>query len=249
MNIVVAMKQVPDLVEDLVVDENGTTLDPDEVEYRLNEFDDHALEEGLLLKERVGGALTVVALDGDGVDKVLFTALAKGADRAVKIEGDPEEIEGNFALAAVFAQVVAELPCDLLLTGVQGCDDRDGHLGPLLAAMLKLPCASVVTEVDVSGGVVRFLKEYSGGVVGRFEADLPAVLGVQAARQSPRYVPVSKVRQVQKSATIETTEPDDEATGLSTVTWMAPPETGEGATMLDGVEELIELLESKGVLS
>ena len=84
MNIIVATKMVPDLVEDLVVDDDGTALDPDEIDVKLNEFDDQALEEALLLAEAGGHSVTVVALDGEGVDKVLFTALAKGAAKAAK---------------------------------------------------------------------------------------------------------------------------------------------------------------------
>ena len=135
MRIIVPTKRVPDLVEELIVDDDGTALDPDEVETRLNEFDEHAIEEALCIKEASGAEVTVLSLDGEGVDKTLYTAIAKGADRVIKLEGpEPEEVTSNYALATLYAEALADLEYDLVLTGVQGCDDRDGQLGPLLAA-------------------------------------------------------------------------------------------------------------------
>jgi electron transfer flavoprotein beta subunit len=78
---------VPDLAEELEIDSEGTDLDRDSLSYRINEFCDHALEEALQLKQAHGGKVTVLALERDETDKVLFTALAKGADRAIKVTG------------------------------------------------------------------------------------------------------------------------------------------------------------------
>lgn len=250
MNIIVPTKQVPDLVEDLVIDDSGKALDADEIDTKLNEFDEQALEEAICLKEAAGGTVTVVALDGEGVDKMLYSALAKGADRAVKLVGpEPEEVEGNFALANLFAGALKDLGGDLVLTGVQACDDRDGQFGPLLAALMGMPSISVATHLEAAGGSLKLAKEYSGGLMAKFEVTLPAVVGVQAARQSPRYVPVSKVRQVQQSAKIEEVEVDDGQKALSSVVEMSPPETGEGATMLKDAEALLGVLREKGVVS
>ncbi len=250
MKLIVLMKRVPDLVEDLEVDGSGRALDAETLKLTTNEFDEHALEEALLLKEATGGKLTVVALDGEEVDKMLFTAMAKGADRALKITG-AGAVGSNLALARLFVRALEGRELDLVLTGVQAADDRDGQLGPLVAALLDLPCVEVVTGVSPGEGSVTLHKEYSGGVVAEFEVDLPAVLGIQAARQAPRYAPVSKVRQVQESATLETIESGEggaAAEGGFEIVQMTPPETGEGAQMLEGVDELVAVLESKGVL-
>ncbi len=247
MDIIVLLKRVPDLVEDLEVDDTGKALDEDCVSLKLNEFDDHALEDALLLKEEGGGEVTVVALDGEDVDKLLYTALAKGADRALKITGAGEP-DSYRDLAGIFTEVVKGQPCDLVLTGVQAADERDGQVGPMVAAMLDQPCVEVVTSVEGGNGHVTVHKEFSGGLMAEYEVDLPAVLGIQAARQTPRYAPVSKVRQIQQETTIE--EIGGAAAGGSeiSVVEMTPPETGEGAQMLEDVEELVEILDSKGVI-
>jgi len=247
MNIIVLMKRVPDLVEDLEVDDSGKQLDGEYLKFTLNEFDDHALEEGLLLKEATGGRLTVAAVDGEDVDKMLFTALAKGADRGLKVTG-VEAGDSTRALAEILRQVVAQDSYDLVLTGVQAADDRDGQLAPTLAALLEMPSVEVVTGVTPGAGHVTLHKEYSGGTVAEFEVDLPAVIGIQAARQAPRYAPVSKVRQVQQSSTLETLSAAAAPGEGFAVVEMTPPETGAGAQMLDGVEELMAVLDSKGVV-
>ncbi|MCP4202004.1 MAG: electron transfer flavoprotein subunit beta/FixA family protein [bacterium] len=247
MKLVVLLKRLPDLVEDLEVDASGKALDAEFRKFTLNEFDDYALEEALLLKEATGGELTVVALAGEDVDKMLFTALAKGADKAMKIEG-AGEAPGNRGLARVFSQVVSSLAHDLVLTGVQSAEDLDGQLGPMVAAMLAEPCVEVVTQVAAANGGISIHKEYSGGVVAEFEVETPAVIGIQASRQAPRYAPVSKVRQIQESATIETVSVKGSDGSTVTVVQMTPPETGDGAQMLGDVEELVKVLESKGVL-
>jgi len=147
----------------------------------LNEFDEHALEEALLLKEEHGGTVTVIAFEGDDTDKVLYTAIAKGADRAVKITNDLPPGTPNHVLAKALASVLSGMEYDLVLTGVQAADDRDGQLGVLLANYLDVPHVSVVSGVAPSNGAVTVQKEYAGGVMAEFEVDLPAVLGVQAA--------------------------------------------------------------------
>ncbi|MDR9452078.1 MAG: electron transfer flavoprotein subunit beta/FixA family protein, partial [Acidimicrobiia bacterium] len=79
MNIVVPVKLVPDLVEDLEIDDAGTGLDTSWLRLILNEVDEHALEQALLLKESSGGTVSVISLDGAGVDDMLFASSAKGA--------------------------------------------------------------------------------------------------------------------------------------------------------------------------
>src|SRR3972149_1277668 len=89
MNIVVPIKQIPNLIDELEINSEGTHLDHDALQYVLNEFDEHALEEAVLTKESAGGTVTVIGVDTTGeLNEGLHPALAKGADKAVKITGD-----------------------------------------------------------------------------------------------------------------------------------------------------------------
>jgi electron transfer flavoprotein beta subunit len=259
MNVLVLLKMVPDVVEELEVAADGKSLDTSFLRTILSERDDHALEQALLLKERHGGKITVLALDAPDMDDVLFTALAKGADRAVKIT-DASEGLTTHAAARLCAQVIATgpgmLPVDLILTGVQAMDDLDGLSAPLLAQQLGFAYVGVVTSVtpDAAGKNATVIKEYAGGVRGEFSVSLPAVLGAQAAEKPPRYVPVAKVRAAMKAQTIETvTAPGDAGAALVEVRQMSKPVVSSHAEMLEGSPEqiagkLCELLAKRGLL-
>src|SRR5574339_578749 len=105
MNIIVLAKLVPDLVEELTIDDSGAALDLTFARWIINEFDDHAIEQGILLKARHGGTVTVLAPDLDGADDVLFTAAAKGADRLIKFTGDFSGTNNHALSRAVVAVV------------------------------------------------------------------------------------------------------------------------------------------------
>lgn len=258
MNIVVALKQVPDLVEELEINEEGTGLDPDVLSFVLNEFDDHALEEALLLKEETGATVTVIGVDTTGeLDQALYTAIAKGADKAVKIVGDFEEGERlpTPVLARLLADAIREMDYDLVFAGVQAVDDLDGQVAPMLAALLGVPHVGVVTGVQQANGAVKVQKEFWGGITADLEVDTPAVLGIQAARQAPRYAPVSRVRQAMKEATIEEIEVDElPEAPAAPLQRMFIPETTGGAEMLEGdeatiAEKIVEILRERGLIT
>lgn len=254
MNIAALVKLVPDLVEELEIDESGTALDTTWLRLIINELDDHAIEQAILLKERIGAKVTILAPDAEGVDDILYTAAAKGVDRLIKILGDFESGVNNHALARAFTPILSELQPDLILTGVQAHDDLDGSLGPLLAAYLEMPYIGYVASVEISDDKVSTRKEYPGGVSAEMDVPLPAVLGIQVSEEPPRYVAVSKVRQAMKTASIEEKEVAEfDLSGGPIVDRMYQPEVGEGATIIEGdledvADNLIEILKELGVL-
>ena len=254
MNIVVLVKLVPDLVEELTIDPSGTALDASWLRVIINEFDDHAIEQAILLKERGGGRVTIVAVEAEGVDDVLYTAAAKGADRLLKVGGEPGSGPNNHALASGLTAIVKELQPDLVLTGVQAHNDLDGPVGPLLAEHLGMPYLGYVAGVTVSSGKATARKEYPGGVIAEMEVSLPGVLGIQAAEKPPRYVAVSKVRQAMQTATIESRPLAElDASGGLPVGRMFQPEASQRATMIEGDVEgvaakLVGIFKEAGVL-
>jgi electron transfer flavoprotein beta subunit len=255
MKIAVLLTMVPDLVEELEIDGAGTALDTQWLRYVLNESDDHALEQALVLKDRHGGTVTVLALDEGDVDQTLFTALAKGADEAVKITPLPGEPLGRRQAAAVYAEVLRSRPADLVLTGVQAISDLDGHLPGFVAGLLDLPYVGVTRSVEAGEAqTVVVHKEHPGGAAAEIEVRLPAVIGVLSAPQPPRYVPVARIRDVTKTRTIAAVPPPAIAPGPPVaVRRMFKPEAGTHAQMLEGepaavAAEVIGILERRGVL-
>ncbi len=253
MNIIVLAKLVPDLVEELEIDEDGTSLDMTWLRLIINELDDHAIEQAILIKERTEANVTIVAPDIEGVDDILFTAAAKGADRLIKISGDYETGVNNHALARVLTKVINDLEPDLILAGVEAHEDLDGSIGPLLAGYLDLPYIGYVAGVELIDGKVLASKEYPGGLSAQMEVALPVVLGIQVAEEPPRYVAVSKVRQAMKTASIEEIEAGEfDLVGGPTIDRMYQPEVGEGAEILEGdldevADKLIDIFKDLGV--
>ena len=243
MNIFVCLKMVPDTVEELEVAADNKALDSQFLRFKLSDPDEHALEQALLLKEKHGGTVTAVALDAPEVDDVLFTALAKGADRAVKIAADQTTL-GSVATARVFAEFFkgsAPLaPDTLVLPGSQAYDDLEGEIAPYLADLLNLPYVGVVCGVTPIDGKLAVIKEFSGGLRGEFEVSVPAVLGIQSADKPPRYVPIAKIMAAKKSAKLEHVDlPAPEKLAAVTVARMYKPEVAGRAEMLEGGAEEI----------
>jgi len=256
MDIVVLIKFVPDLVEDLEIDAATGLLDRSFLRLMPNELDEHALEQAIILKERHGGRVTVLALDTGDVDEALYTAVAKGADRVIKITGDGfDQGLGNRRIAAILRRAVGDVRFDLILTGTQAVDDLDGFVGALLAADLGLPYDGYVTQVVAADGRVVARKEYPGGINAEIEVNGPAVLGIQAAERAPRYVVTSKVMEAMKSAKIEEVAVDEVSVENElAVSSMALPESGTHAEMIEGnvqqvAQKLAVLLKERGVLA
>ncbi len=250
MNIVVAIKHIPSIADDLPV--KGNNVDFDSVDFVLNEFDEQSIEQAVLVKEAVGGTVTVVGVDMIGeLDNVLHLALAKGADKAVKITGDDPAADSH-QQAKWLAEAIKGMSPNIVFAGVQASNDLDGQIGPMLAAHLDMPYIGGVSSVEVSDHTATVNKEFAGGVGAKYAVSLPMVVGVQASVKPPRYAPVSKVRQVAQSATIEKVAPSGDVNSGLTFKKMAPPVVTGHAEMIEGsskevAAKIVELLKSKGL--
>ncbi len=258
MKILVLLKMVPDVVEELEVAGDGASLSREFLRLIVNERDENALEQALILKERHQATVVVVAPEAPEVDDVLFTALARGADQVAKITGLDVGAGSRASAAVVVAALPAIaglLPVDLILTGCQAIDDLDGLVGPLVAQELGFPYVGIVTGLDVdAGGTAHCSREYPGGMRGAFEVELPAVVGIQGAEKPPRYVPIAKVRMAMASGKIETVAaPGPAAAPLVGVVEMKKPEVTDRAEMITGdldeiASRICEILAGRGLL-
>jgi electron transfer flavoprotein beta subunit len=254
MDIAVAVRLMPKVGDELEVDESGSDIDRELVDMVLNEFDEHALEEAVLIKEATGATVTAVGLRSEGIEQALQQAYARGADRVVIVDAGEVDLYDSPTAARAFAQAFGELQPDLVLTGVQTPYEVFGQTAPLLAAALGWPQASVVVRVSVADGTARVVQEYAGGRLAVLGLQLPAVVGVQSASSPPRYVSMSRLRQAMTEATPETIQVSVEAQPGAKLTSLARPEVTAGATMLEGdpadvASQIIELLRERGALA
>src|SRR5262245_41452762 len=115
MKIAVCIKQVPTRDWQPRVDDNKTWIREADATYEMNEPDAYALEEGLRLKERHGGEVIVCSAGPARVAQVLREALARGADRAIHVEGDTLAAADAFVVAESLAGAMRDQQFDLIL--------------------------------------------------------------------------------------------------------------------------------------
>ena len=267
MRIVVALKAVPDLVEEIELTEDGTGTDREFLTFVLSEWDAQALEEALLLKDAGGAEVVAVGLaDDPEIDQLLYTAVAKGADAAVKLAaagggvGAPGP-SGTWGAdrAALLAGYLADQPADLVITGVQAADDLDGQLPSRLAALLGLAHVSVVIGVEAAvpdggGASVTVRQEFAGGRSHELQVQMPAVIGVQSARQAPRYAPITRVRQAMSAGGLSelVVRPRAVGDGLLLRRVRRPEATGKAEMMTGSAGEvagrIVGLLRARGLV-
>ncbi|PSL58348.1 electron transfer flavoprotein beta subunit [Saccharothrix carnea] len=187
MNIVVLVKQVPDTWSERKLADADHTLDRESADAVLDEINERAVEEALLLQEAHGGEVTVVAMGPDRATDAIRKALSMGADKAVHVSD--EALHGSDALttAKVLAKAIGTIEgYDLVIAGNEATDGRAGAVPAMLAELLGVPQVTQVRKLTVEGGTVKAERETDEGVA-HLEASLPAVVSVNEKINEPRY--------------------------------------------------------------
>lgn len=232
MRIVVCVKQVLVLGDEVEFRGDGLDVDPDYVDPALNEWDGYATEEALRLRERLGGEVVLVTCGPKLAEGALRRCLAMGADRAIRVEAAGRD---PFTVARALAEVVRAESPELVLCGVQSSDAVQAATGTVLAELLDLPRAAVVTRVDYDADARQAIvdRELEGGLLDRVVVDTPAVLTIQTGINEPRYANLRAIKQAEQ---VEIDVRVAAGSGLPAyrVRRMFVPERGEGAEMIDG---------------
>lgn len=173
-----------------------TMPSPDDNCYRLNPFDEYAIEEAL----RIRDSFTDVTVDALSLGpkrccRVLLRALEMGANNATLLHLDRPAPLTPFETASILAGYLRDKAYDLILTGVMAEDGMNGQTGQLIAALLDMPYATaVISERLLSPrGPVYVEREEDGGERTAYEINLPAVLTIQSGINRPRYPALSHV--------------------------------------------------------
>src|SRR3990170_2343219 len=247
MKVVVCVKQVSQLGDEVEFTGDGRDIDPDYLDSALNEWDGFAAEEALQLRERLGGEVVVVTCGGEESEQALRRTLAMGADRAIRVEGAGRD---PLSVGRALAEVVGAESPDLVLCGVQSSDSVQAATGTVLAELCDLPRVAVVTKVGYDHGARKAVvdRELEGGLVDRVEVDTPAVLTIQTGINQPRYANLRAIKQAEQvEIDVRTTAGGSEA---YRVRRMFVPSKGEGAQLLKGspaeiAGQLLELVRER----
>ncbi|REE98942.1 electron transfer flavoprotein subunit beta/FixA family protein [Thermomonospora umbrina] len=186
MNIVVCVKQVPDTESPRKLKSEDNTLDRGAADGVINELDEYAIEEALLIKEAHGGEVTVLTMGPDKATDSIRKALAMGADKAVHVVDDA--LVGSDALGTSYAiqQVLGRTGFDLVILGSESTDARTGVLAAMLAERLGVPQLSLANKVEIDGSSIKIQRITDYGY-DKVESTLPAVISVVEKINEPRY--------------------------------------------------------------
>ena len=249
MEIIVCIKRVPETTEaDLVINKAGKDIEKGGLVFDINEWDNYAVEEAILLKEKYGGSVTVISMGPEEVNETLRRALAMGADQAIRLTDSAFEGSDGYAIARVLGQAIKPLSYDLILTGVQAEDDGYGQVGPTLAEILGIRHAAVVNQIEgIENDRAMVHRELEGGLEEILDLELPAVLTIQSGINEPRYVSIMGIRRVAKMEIkvlglrelAMKPEEAGEPGSLTLVERVSFPSVGEGAQILEGTMDEI----------
>ena len=258
MKILVTVKEVATVEDEFEIE--GTEIADQYLGSDLNEWDDYAVEEAVQLQEEgVADEVVTVTIGPEDCEQTIRQALAKGADRAIRVWDDALEDVDLLDVGAktdILRAVIEEEDPDLVLTGVQSGDDSWGATGVSVAEDLGYEWAAVVNhlEHDLEDGVASVRRELEGGVEELTDVELPAVLTIQTGINEPRYASLRGIRQAQrKPQSLGDLGVDESAVeGAVTLTDMYEPESESDVTVWEGSPEdtagqLADLLRDKGV--
>ena len=235
MRIVVCVKQVGVLGDEVEFSDDGRSIDPEFLDFALNEWDWYATEEALRLREARGGEVVVATVGEERADSALRRCLAMGADRAVRIWHGGLDAQDPISIAHALAQIVEEEGPDLALCGVQASDTIDAATGAALAGLLGWPVVTVVTGLtcDPTSGTVAIRRELEGGLIEVVTASTPAVLTIQTGINEPRYATLRAIKQAEQKP-LAVREIDQIEQAGAVIKTMYIPERSEHAEMLGG---------------
>lgn len=256
MKIAVCVKQVPDTT-DVKINPETNTLVREGVQSITNPFDEFAVEEALLTKEKQGGEVHVISMGPPQAIEVLRNALAVGADKAYLLSDLAFAGADTLATAYTLAKAIEWIGgVDLVICGKQAIDGDTAQVGPGIATRLGIPqltYVSKVREIDFANKkiVVERMLEHGRETV---ECSLPALITVIKDINEPRLpslLGIKKAAKVQIPVlTVKDIPVDENRIGLKgSPTWVTKiftPEIRGGGEVLKGeLSEVVPLLVDK----
>jgi electron transfer flavoprotein beta subunit len=258
MDIIACIKRVPDASEaDVIkIDPSQKDIEKDRLAFKINDWDEYVLEAAVQLKEKLGGTLTAITVGPEDWDEVLRRALAMGADSAIRIDRDVTADDPH-AVAVILEKAIQRLPYDLVLFGAQSEDFGSGQLGAMVAEMLGIPHATLVTGLEAEEKKVHVNRELEAGTLQSYTIELPALLTIHTGINQPRYISLGGIRRaMQKELQVMYLDdlglsPDALAPMVRLEKLELPPK-GREAEFLTGTpdeaaEKLVKILKDAGI--
>lgn len=239
MNIIVCVARAVETTAKIKFKDNDSSFDDQGVQYIMNPYDEwYGLVRALELKEQEGGEVTVVHVGGKDSDQIIRKALAIGADKAVRINKEPQSAGET---AQFLADQINGMDFDIIFTGQETVDYNGGLVPSMLSAHLNLPFVGVVSHLEIENGQATLSRQIEGGVE-VVRSDLPMVLSATKDLAEQR-IPNMRGIMMAKRKPIEVVEPNKYHQKVETVTFQLPSKEKD-ITYVDpqDMDELVRLL-------
>ncbi len=253
MKILVCIKQVPDMESRFKPNGSGVWFEETDLAFRMNEYDEYAVEQAVRLKEQLGDAheVTVLSIGPDRVVEAIKKALAMGCDRGVHVQDPAASLKDPWQIAAIIAAYARDKGFDLIFTGMQSQDRGSAQVGVTVAEDLGLPCTTTLVGFAYDNGTITAKRELEGGVKGVVRVKTPALVTCQLGLNVPRYPTLPNIMKAKKKE-IEAIPVGDllrEEARTATASFHPPAKKG-GGIVLEGevgalVDQLVGILKDK----
>jgi len=214
MKIAVCVKQVPDTWAEKKLSDSDKTLDRESVDGVMNELDEYAVEEALLIKEANDGEVVAVSMGPDKAEETVRKALQMGADSGIHIVDDSLAGSDSVATAKTLAATLKDQGYDLIIFGSESTDARMSVVPAMVAELLDLPQLTFASKVSVDGDAVTIQRQADYGY-DEVQASTPAVISVVEKINEPRYPSFKGIMAAKKKPLESVGAPSGDPVGLA----------------------------------
>jgi electron transfer flavoprotein beta subunit len=253
MKLLVCIKQVPDLESRFKPNAEGVWYNETDLAWRMNEYDEYAVEQAVQLREKLGegSELTVLSIGPDRVVEAIKKALAMGADNAAHIQDPAAAGKDPWQIASIIATYAKDKAFDIIFTGMQSQDRGSAQVGVTVAEQLGLACTTTIVGFECDNGNITAKRELEGGIKSVVKMKTPALVTCQLGLNIPRYPTLPNIMKAKRKEITAIPVADllkEEA--LATTVSFHPPAKKGGGIVLEGdvgnlVDQLIAILKDK----
>ena len=244
MKILATVKRVTDPDMKIKVKEDGSGIDLSSISFKVNPFDEIAVEESLKIKELHGGEVVVVGVGDRNAQTEIRYGLSMGADRGIHVQ--TEGYMDSDVVARVLQSVAEMEQPDLVLLGKQAVDDDNNQVAQLLAEYLNWGQACFASKIDITNSTARVEREVDGGIE-VIEMDLPGIVSADLRLNEPRYPALPDVMKANKKE-LKMYNPSELGIDMHPkviVKQLAEPPGREGGCIVPDVTALIKWLKEE----
>lgn len=253
MKLLVCIKQVPDLESRFKPDAAGVWYNETDLAFRMNEYDEYAVEQAVQLREAQGDGceLTVLSIGPDRVSEAIKKALAMGCDNAIHVQDNAASSKDPWQIASVITAYAKDKGFDIIFTGMQSQDRGSAQVGVTVAEQLGFACTTTIVGFNYDSGSITTKRELEGGIKGVVKLKTPALVTCQLGLNVPRYPTLPNIMKAKKKEITVIPVADLLAEeSLATTASFHPPAKKGGGLVLEGdmgtlVDKVIAILKDK----